>query len=61
MTLVVALSLGACTPAPPPPPDARDRALQEAIQAPQDKARAVEDELMEAKRQQDARIEEQGG
>lgn len=38
-----------------------DQALLRAIEAPKDRARAVEADLMEAKRRDDAAIEEQGG
>lgn len=57
------LTLGACQrPADAPPASAEsDTALLRAIEAPQDKARAVEADLMEAKRRDDAAIEAQGG
>lgn len=59
---VLLLTLAACSSdAPPPAPREEDRALEKAIQAPLDKARAVEDEVMKAKQEQDAKIEEQGG
>ena len=63
LTLPAALALlAACTSdAPPPEPREEDRALERAVQAPQDKARAVEDELQKAKEAQDAKIQEQGG
>ena len=64
LTAALALALTACgsdAPAPAPEPREEDRALERAIQAPQDKARAVEDEVMKAKQEQDAKIEEQGG
>ena len=62
LIVLAALLLAACgSDAPPPEPREQDRALQRAIQAPQDKARAVEDEVLKAKQEQDARIEEQGG
>jgi hypothetical protein len=49
-------------PAPRQPvPRESDQALLRAIEAPQDRARAVEAELMEAKRRNDAAIEDQGG
>lgn len=57
-----ALLLAACgSDTPPPEPREQDRALERAIQAPQDKARAVEDEVLKARQEQDARVEEQGG
>lgn len=61
--LPLAFSLLACSrePPPPSPPREADRALERAIQEPIDKARAVEAEVMKAKREQDAKIEEQGG
>lgn len=51
------------TPAPTTDPDPvpDPEVLQSAITAPLEKARAVEDELMQAKDAQDAQIEEQGG
>ena len=64
----IVLALGAallagCTPEPSPPPPADDssRALERAVQAPLDKARAVEDQVKAAKEQQDREIEEGGG
>lgn len=54
-------SLLACSPSAPPPPREQDRALERAIQEPQDKARAVEDQLEAARRAQDEKLREQGG
>jgi hypothetical protein len=67
---VLASALGACSnPTPPadqPPapqasatPAAQRGALEEVIQAPQDKARAVEPAVMEAAKQQDQAIDAQ--
>ena len=62
VVVVFVLALTACgSDAPPPQPREEDRALERAIQEPQDKARAVEDEVLKAKQEQDAKIEEQGG
>lgn len=58
------LALVACSSEPPPPPpQAReeDKALQQGIQAPLDKARAVEDEVLKAQQEQQRKIDEQGG
>ncbi len=60
------LALAACKPAPPDPerppePQARHTELRDAIQAPLDKARAVEDEVQEAAEAQRAAIEASGG
>jgi hypothetical protein len=52
--------LGACSSEAPPPRE-EDRALERAIQEPQDKARAVEDQLEQARRAQDEKLREQGG
>lgn len=60
--LLVALPLlAACGRSEPPPPREADRALERAIQEPQDKARAVEDQLEQARRAQDEKLREQGG
>ena len=48
-------------PTPPPPPDDSSRALERAVQEPLDKARAVEDQLKDAREKQDQEIEEGGG
>lgn len=61
VALPLAFVLVACSSEPPPPPREQDRALQRAIQEPQDKARAVEDAVLKAKEEQDAKMEEQGG
>lgn len=60
VALPLAFVLVACSSEPPPPRE-QDRALQRAIQEPQDKARAVEDAVLKAKQEQDAKMEEQGG
>lgn len=52
--------LAACGSEPPPPRE-QDRALERAIQEPQDKARAVEEQLEQARRAQDEKLREQGG
>lgn len=46
-----------------PPAEVReeDKALQKAIQAPLDKANAVEDEVLKAQQEQQRKIDEQGG
>jgi hypothetical protein len=46
---------------PPPPADDPSRALERAVQAPLDKARAVEDQVRKEKERQDREIEEGGG
>jgi hypothetical protein len=53
------IALTACSSEPPPAQE--NHAHEHAIQEPLDKARAVEDALMKAKQEQDAKIEEQGG
>lgn len=62
VTLLAALV--ACSSEPPPPPPqarAQDKALQQAIQAPIDKANAVEDDVLKAQQEQTKKIDEQGG
>jgi len=49
--------LAACSAEPDPEPTA----LRDAIQAPQDKARATEAELLEAAEKRKAALEDQGG
>ena len=58
--LTATMLLVACDPAPREPRE-DDKALLRAIEAPQDKARAVEADVLEAKRRNDEKIEEQGG
>jgi hypothetical protein len=53
--------LVACGRPEPPPPSESDRTLEKAIQAPMDRARAVEEDLKKARNVQDAKLEEQGG
>jgi hypothetical protein len=53
--------LPACGSTDPPPPREADRALDDAIQAPLDRARAVEDDLKQARRAQDEKLEDGGG
>ena len=61
IALLISLSwLGACSSESPPPRE-EDRALERAIQEPQDKARAVEDQLEQTRRAQDEKLREQGG
>lgn len=63
--LSTALTLGACRkPEPPPtdePPEPQATQLRDAIQAPIDKARAVEDTVQDAADAQRAEIEAAGG
>lgn len=55
-------TLAACSSEPPPPQArAQDKALQQAIQAPIDKAKAVEDDVLKAQQEQAKKIDEQGG
>lgn len=58
--LCSALLLAACEPAPREPRE-EDKALLRAIEAPQDKARAVEADVLEAQKRTDQALEEQGG
>lgn len=55
------VALAACSQDAAPPPREQDRALERAIQEPQDKARAVEEQLEQARRAQDEKLREQGG
>ena len=57
--LLAALVLGGCEPAAQREPDPRDQALKNAIEAPQQRARAVEADVLEAKRRTDEAVEEQ--
>jgi hypothetical protein len=57
----ITLGLTACGSDTPEQPREEDRALQRAIQAPLDKARATEEALEKARQQQDAELKEQGG
>ena len=63
--VALALSTGACRkPEPPPtdqPPEPQATELRDAIQAPIEKARAVEDTVLEAAEQQRAAIQAAGG
>lgn len=61
MGVVLAGGLVACSSEPPPAPEKEDRALQEAIQVPLDKANAVEDQVLKAQQDQQKKIDEQGG
>lgn len=62
-TLIPMLALAACLPLAActvePDPDATE--LRDTIQAPQDKARAVETEVLDAAEKQKAAVEDQGG
>lgn len=58
----VLLVLAGCEPsAPPPPPREQDRALERAVQEPLDRAREVEQQMRDARKQQDEAIREGGG
>lgn len=57
LTVIVAMPLLACSPKPDPDPTD----LRDAIQAPQDKARAVEAEVLDAAEKKKAALEDQGG
>lgn len=48
-------------PATPTPPSGDNQELNQAIQQPLDKARAVEGQLQEGREANDAKLEEQGG
>ena len=69
IALLLLLVLASCSdPAPPPPKPAEPQAgkarhteLRDAIQAPQDRARAVEGDTLDAAEAQRQRIEAQGG
>lgn len=67
MLLLLAALLSACGPAPTTSesskrePAERDQALNRAIQAPQDKARAVEQQLQEDQRRKREAIDEASG
>jgi hypothetical protein len=57
--IAIAILLAACSSAEPPPRD-RDKALQRAIEAPQDKARAVEAQLQQDARRKREAIDDDG-
>jgi len=59
--VLAALLLAGCEPAPTPPPQESDHALEKAVQEPLDRARAVEDQVKAAKDKQAREIEEGGG
>lgn len=66
LAVVATATLAACKPAPPDPerppePQAAHTELRDAMQAPVDKARAVEDELQKAAEAQRAAIDAAGG
>lgn len=62
VALIAALAAAAgCERPPQREPQPGDTALRDAIQAPQDRARAVEAEVKAAKDRADREIEEQGG
>jgi hypothetical protein len=59
---LLALSLGACgSSAPQQAPREEDRKLERAVQEPLDRARAVQQQMQDARKQQDAEIEDGGG
>lgn len=58
---VLVLSLAGCQRPSEAPPREQDKALQRAVEAPLERARAVEDEVREGKQRKDREIEEQGG
>jgi hypothetical protein len=59
---LLAPSLAACgDSAPPPTPREEDRKLERAVQEPLDRARAVQQQMQDAREQQDAEIEDGGG
>lgn len=55
------LLLAGCNADAPPPAAGQARELERAVQAPLDKARAVEDQVKAEKERQDRQIEEGGG
>ena len=59
---MLGLLLAGCVESPPPEtPREEDRKLERAVQEPLDKARAVEDQMREARKQQDEKLREDGG
>ena len=59
---VLVVSLAGCVESPPPDaPREEDRKLERAVQEPLDKARAVEEQMREARKQQDEKLREEGG
>ena len=67
ITLTAALAVVACTPDTPSPterepePQTRHTELRDAIQQPQDRARAVEDDLRKAAERQQRELDAAGG
>ena len=57
LSLAACVLLGACSTEPDPPPTE----LRDAIQAPQDKARAVETEVLDAARERREAVEAESG
>jgi hypothetical protein len=54
--------LAGCVESPPPEaPREEDRQLERAVQEPLDKARAVEQQMRDARREQDEKLREEGG
>ena len=58
---VAVLCLSGCDGTPRPEPPKKEPLPDTALHAPIEKARAVEDQMMKAKAEQDAKLEEQGG
>ncbi|HET6604717.1 MAG TPA: hypothetical protein VFG21_11010 [Xanthomonadaceae bacterium] len=61
VVMALAVLAAACEPAAQREPQAQDKALQRAIQAPQDKARAIEKDVLEARQRSDRALEDQEG
>lgn len=62
LAAVLVALLGACSnDRAPAEVREEDKALQKAIQAPLDKAKAVEDDVLKAQQEQQRKIDEQGG
>ena len=59
LLLLAAATLAGCVETPPPEPREEDRKLERAVQEPLDKARAVEQQMQEAKERQDEEMREQ--
>jgi hypothetical protein len=55
------LAISSCDGTPRPEPPKKEPAPETSIHDPIDKANALEDQVMKAKLEQDAKIEEQGG
>lgn len=61
VVMAVAVLAVACEPTAQREPQEQDKALQRAIQAPQDKARAIEKDVLEARQRTDRALEDQEG